>query len=331
MNVVVVGSGKLGQRHLQMWSNIKGVNIVGVIARNKERLEKVAKEFKTNFFLSIEEAVQYTHIDIVDICTPTHTHVELIKEAARMKKHVICEKPLALTKKEAEKALTVCQDHHVQMYVGHTLRFFPQYARARELIQKRMIGKADLVQLERGATRPITGWYSDYDKSGGLFLDLGIHDLDWLLWTLGDVQEVMAKEVKNTSRQLTYGLASLKMKNGSMATIKLSWEEEEFYSAFEAAGSKGLIAYDMRKNGEALELQVYQPSKEGASVRKKIQTHTNFEDENPFQRQLEHFLNCIKGNESPIVTPEEAIKAVELGEALIKAAKEGKSIVLDKG
>lgn len=326
MNVVVIGSGKLGQRHLRMWSKIKEVNIVGVIARNQQRLKTVAEKFSTNAYLNIAEAIQASHVDIIDICTPTHTHVDLIKEAAQAKKHIICEKPLALGKAEAKKAIRACEENNVQLFVGHTLRFFPKYQEARHLIKEGLIGKPGMIRLERGATRPLTSWYSDYEKSGGLFLDLGIHDLDWLLWTLGDVQEVMAQEISNAVGQLTYGLASIRMKSGAIATIKLSWEEKEFYSRFEVAGDQGTLTFDSRIN-EAFYLNVYEAIDE-KGIKKELHELTVEQTQDPFHHQLEHFLNCIKGRETPIITPQEAFKAVALGEAILQSATRRKTVLL---
>lgn len=330
VKIVVVGSGKLGQRHLDVWSRMEGVEIVGVIARNKKRLHEVAEKYQTNAYLSITEAIASTNVDLFDICTPTHTHVELIIEAAQAGKHVICEKPLALYKEDAKKAISICEQNQVHLLIGHTLRFFPEYFQARKSLLNDEIGEIGMIRMERGVPHPPKSWYGDEEKSGGLFLDLGIHDFDWLLWSVGDVHTVMANDIKySNSNELAYGMVTLRMVNGSIAYVELSWAEPEFYSLFEISGSKGMISYDSRKNN----LLEFQPHSELdiKSDEKEVKVPSRIQQKDPFYRQLEHFLNVILGKEFPIVTAKDAMKAVELSEAIIKSAKNDQPVSLNVG
>lgn len=329
MRIVVIGSGNLGQKHLDVWSQIIGVEVVGVIARNRSKLKKVTEQYETDAYGSIAEAIASTDIDIFDICTPTDTHVQLIKEAARLKKHVICEKPLALNATDARDAVAVCKQNGVHLLVGHTLRFFPEYRHARQHVLHNNLGKTGVFRMVRGVPHPpiATAWYADEERSGGLFVDLGIHDFDWLLWTLGDVQRVMAKQVTYTrdhGERLAYGFATLKMMNGTIAYVELSWTESEFNAAFELAGSKGMLVYDHKKN-QPLQLNMHTSN---ISSSTHVELPNFIQNPDPFHLQLEHFLNCILEKEQPIVTVNEAIRAVEVAEAVVRSATIGQPITL---
>ncbi|MBS4179353.1 Gfo/Idh/MocA family protein [Lederbergia citrea] len=331
MKIAVIGSGKLGQRHLDSWSKIQGVEVVGVIARNKTRLDEVANKYGIKSYTSIQELLAATDVDVIDICTPTDTHSELVKEAANAKKHVICEKPLALTAEEAEEAILVCKENNVQLHIGHTLRFFPEYANARQQILDGSIGKPGVIRMKRGVPHPPNGdsWYADEARSGGLFLDLGIHDLDWLLWTFGDVQRVMAKRVKRSSEEkgnVEFGFITLKMTDGTICYVELSWAETNFHASFELAGDKGMITYNHNESNP-LEVQI-RPQVGNQSG---VQVPRNVLEKDPYQRQLEHFVNCLLGKEEPIITAEEAAKSIKVAQAAIRSAKEGQPVTLTEG
>ncbi|MCR2823465.1 Gfo/Idh/MocA family protein [Lederbergia panacisoli] len=325
MKIAVIGSGKLGQRHLDAWSKIEGIEIVGVIARNQDRLNEVASKYGTKAFSSIEELVANTDVDVIDICTPTHTHAALVVEAANHKKHVICEKPLALNSVEAEDIIKVCEENKVQLHVGHTLRFFPEYVEAKNQVKNGAIGNPGVIRMSRGVPHPTAdSWYTDESKSGGLFMDLGVHDLDWLLWTFGDAERVMAKRVKRSGEDgnLEYGFINLKLADGTIAHVELSWAETKFKASFELTGDKGMITYNYDDSNP---LAVQFRSEEH------VQIPRNILEKDPYQRQLEHFVKCLSGEEQPIITAADALKVIKVAEAAIQSAQEGQPVTLGKG
>ena len=325
MKIAVIGSGKLGQRHLNAWSEIDGVEIVGVIARSKTRLNEVANKYEVTAYTSIQDLLADTDVDVFDICTPTHTHMELVKEAANAKKHVICEKPLALSSEEAEEMIAVCEENNVQLLVGQTLRFFPEYANARNQILNGAIGKPGVIRMVRGVPYPDqSSWYADESKSGGLFVDLGIHDLDWLLWTFGDVKRVMAKRVKrsNETGNIEFGFITLKMADGTICYVELSWAETKFHASFELAGDKGMISHN-HDDSNPLALQTH--SQDMVDLPRSVL------EKDPYHRQLEHFVNCLLGKEEPIVTAAEAKKALQVAQAAVQSAEEGQPVTLSEG
>ncbi|WP_062105831.1 Gfo/Idh/MocA family protein [Bacillus niameyensis] len=328
MKIAVVGSGKLGQRHLDKWQKIEGVTVVGLVARNSEKLNKVAEKYGVQPFTSLEELLTATDVQVIDVCTPTDTHVELVKKAANAKKHVICEKPLALTSAEAIEMINVCKENNVQLLVGHTLRFFPEYANAREQVKNGLIGNPGVIRLIRGVPYPSERtWYADESRSGGLFLDLGTHEFDWLCWTFGGVKRVMAKKVKHSSEEagnMEYGFATLKMNDGTIAYVELSWAEPKFQASFELTGDKGMITYDYDQSFP-LTVKLRSPNTESAPIPKSMM------HKDPYERQFEHFVQCIQGNEDPVVTAEDALMAIQVAEAAVKSAQTGQPVTLSEG
>ncbi|KRG15427.1 Gfo/Idh/MocA family protein [Lederbergia galactosidilytica] len=326
MKIAIVGIGKLGQRHLDKWKKITSVEVVGVVARNQDKLRVVAEKYDVKPFTSLEELLNEVDVDIVDVCTPTATHGEFVKQAAQAKKHIICEKPLALTSKEAEEMIQACEENQVQLLVGHTLRFFPEYANARTQVKNGKIGQPGVVRLTRGVPFPAgREWYADEEQSGGLFLDLGSHELDWLQWTFGEVTRVMAKHVKRDQQdeQLEYGFVTLRMADGTIAYVELSWAETQFQATYELAGDKGMITYD---HNATVPLSVNMRSTDHA-----VQMPKSLMHKDPYQRQFEHFLDCIAGKTEPIVTATDALKAIEIAEAAVQSSETGQPVTLVEG
>lgn len=332
MKIVVIGSGKLGERHLNVWKKIKDVEIVGMVTRNPAKHEAIAHKYGTEAYKSIAEALDNTDVDVFDICTPTHTHVDYIKEAAMAKKHVICEKPLALTTEEAQEAIEICEQNNVQLLVGHTLRFFPEYVQAKEQIAQGAIGRTGVIRLERGVPHPPieNSWYANEQKSGGLILDLGIHEFDWILWAIGDVQRVMTKYVKHNDDQnnvLEYAFVTLRMVDGTIAHVELSWAETTFHTSFELSGDQGMITFN-HKDSQPLSLNIHSHNNKGATG---VQVPRSLQDKDPYYRQLEHFTNCLLEKEEPIVTAVEAMNAITLARAVIQSAESGQPVTLGEG
>lgn len=328
MKIAVIGIGKLGQRHLNVWSQQENVEVVGIVARDQSKLQEVAGRYGLTAFTSLKDLLAETDVDVVDICTPTDTHVEFVKLAAEAKKHIICEKPLALTSAEAEEMIHICEQNNVQLLVGHTLRFFPEYENAKNQIENGAIGRPGVIRMSRGVPYPTKEreWYTEERRSGGLFLDLGIHEFEWIQSTFGDVQRVMAKHVKHTEqsgKSIEYGLVTLRMVDGTIVQVELSWAETKFRSSFEITGNKGMITYNYDDSNPVI-LDLHEEESQVTLPKSML-------GRDPYVRQMEHFIQCLTGKTDPVVTADDALQAIRIAEAVKKSAEEGQPVTLSKG
>ncbi|MCM3110854.1 Gfo/Idh/MocA family protein [Lederbergia lenta] len=328
MKIAVIGIGKLGQRHLNVWSQLEGVEIVGIVARDQSKLQEVAGRYGTTAYTSFQDLLAETAVDVIDICTPTDTHVEFVKLAAEANKHIICEKPLALTSVEAEEMIHTCEQNKVQLLVGHTLRFFPEYENAKAQIEKGAIGRPGVIRMSRGVPYPTNDrqWYTDENRSGGLFLDLGIHEFEWIQATFGDVQRLMAKHVKHTEptgKSIEYGLVTLRIADGTIVQVELSWAETKFRSSFEITGNKGMITYNY-DDSNPVTLDIHEEESQVTLPKSMLRR-------DPYVRQMEHFIQCLTGKTDSVVTAADALQAIRIAEAARKSAEEGQPVTLSKG
>ena len=123
IKLAIIGAGFIAQAHASAYKQIKNAQIIAVTDKIKETGLKFAKEYNAKFYDSLGELLQDKEINMVDICTPTFTHEDIVVKAAAAKKNIFCEKPLTLTLKSADKMINAVKDNKVKAMVGHVLRF----------------------------------------------------------------------------------------------------------------------------------------------------------------------------------------------------------------
>lgn len=327
LRIGVVGTGTMGRAHLESWANISGAQIVGIVGRDKKSVNDLSEKYNSHPFIDYQQLL-LTDVDLIDICLPTYLHKAYISKAAQSGKHVICEKPLALDIAECNELIETCKKYRVQLFVGHTLRFSPEYRLARDHVIRGAVGKPGVIRLSRGGPYPQgrNDWYNDQAKSGGIILDLGIHDFDWVRWTCGEVERVMAKKItrkRGDGSPIEYALITLRMESGTIVHIELSWAKNDFESAFEIAGNKGMISHNDQES-YPIKLQVTNDCK----MSNRVALPDTILTKTPLQQQLEHFMICLETSEEPIVSAEDAKKAIEIALAASESAEIGQPISL---
>jgi UDP-N-acetylglucosamine 3-dehydrogenase len=321
MRVGVVGAGFIGAVHLSAYANMPEAEVVGVADALPETAATGAAIVGARPYLSYEELVAAEDVEVVDVCLPTAYHRNLALKAAREGKHVIIEKPLARNLEDAEAIMGAFSGGGPRLFVGHVVRFFPEYARIKAMIDTGEIGTIGMVRTSR-CSPFLTGWndwYADWRMSGGVLLDLVIHDFDFLRWSLGEVERVYARGVFGREyNRLDYALVTLRFESGAIAHVEGQWGYPgPFNYAIEVAGSRALVAVD---------------STEPAPVRLVGGTTSTDKSpevdvgKSPFQTELEHFLRCITTGEEPIVGAHDAYEALRIGLAATESVATGRPV-----
>src|SRR5215475_13865506 len=225
MKVGIVGAGFMGTTHAAGWAETPAI-IVGFTAETSREVDVLAKRYNAKVYPFFDEMLP--DVDIVDICSPTHLHHEMALKAAAAGKHVICEKPLARTTGQAQEIVNACWEAGVHLLVAHVVRFFPEYVLAHSAVIEGQIGKPAVIRLHRGSYRPkkpAGNWFLDENKSGGILMDLMIHDYDYARWVAGEVESVSARRVTelHPDAPIDYGLAILGHRSGALSHIAGAW------------------------------------------------------------------------------------------------------------
>ena len=206
----VVGVGHLGQHHTKHYTKIKSAELVGVYDINKAQAKKIAKQFKTKAFSTLDEMLNL--VDGVSIVTPTKEHAKIAKKCISQGKHVFIEKPITKTTKEADKIIALAKKTKVILQVGHIERFNPALTPLKDLIIK-----PKYIEVQRLAPYMIRG--TDIP----VVLDLMIHDIDLVLSFISSpVKKIDASGLSIMTNSVDIANARIHFENGSVANITSS-------------------------------------------------------------------------------------------------------------
>ncbi len=225
VNIAVIGTGRMGSVHVaNLARKIPEANLAAICDIRLDVAQKVADE------LGIQRVVQDYHelladpgIEAVLIATSTNTHAFIIKDAAEAGKHIFCEKPLALDLESIDDALAVVEKNHVKLQVGFNRRFDRSYQEVRRIVKSGELGRPCILHIiSRDPEVPNLDFMR---VSGGMFLDMTIHDFDMARYQIGEVEEVYAiggvlvEPELNTFGDIDTSLVTLKFHDGTIGVI----------------------------------------------------------------------------------------------------------------
>jgi predicted dehydrogenase len=327
MKVGIVGVGFMGTTHAVGWANTPA-EIVGFAAETEKEAGSIAAQYQTNVYASLEEMLP--DVDVVDICSPTHLHYEMALKAAAAGKHVVCEKPLARTTQQAQKIVEACKKAGVQLLVAHVVRFFPEYALARAAVAEGQIGRPGVIRLHRGSYRPkkpAGNWFLDEVKSGGILMDLMIHDYDYACWVAGEAESVYAQRVTehHIEAPVDYGLVILTHRSGALSHISGAWAypPPTFRTRLEIAGDKGLIEFDSDGSAPIQNLIL----KTGSDT-PDVGLPSSPVSESPYTTQIKEFYHALADGMPSRISAIDGLCAVQIAEAALESAHSGQPVKL---
>lgn len=323
-SIAILGAGMMGNVHARAYKAIDQKNSLWIVDPVESRAKAISDKYGATV-ASFEEVLGKGGVDIVDICTPTFTHRELAVRALEAGKHVFCEKPVALKIEDARAMDWAAKKSGRKFMVGHVVRFFPQYARVGELAAAGDVGEIVMARVYRGGSFPSHGvgnWFANTAKSGGVFVDLSIHDFDFLRKLLGPVKTVEARSVALSSERkkdsFDHGMAILRFESGALAHIEGSWAEPagmpvNFGTFYEFVGTKGMITNSYERE-TTLRLQTSIDGKPKYS-----QENTAYYD--PYAEELKSFILSIDEDREVPVNGQEAVESLRVALAANLSAK----------
>ncbi|MEB6550237.1 Gfo/Idh/MocA family oxidoreductase [Heyndrickxia sporothermodurans] len=199
----IIGCGYISKRHIESLATCKDAKLVAVSDLQKDRMKEAALQYTNlanehhpiHLYENYTELIESDEVDAVVICTISGLHAEIAKIALIAGKHVILEKPMTLSLKEADELNQLAKANQCKIVVCHQMRFKPIMKKIKQVIQDGKIGKPYLgivsIRLNRSpdyyASAP---WRGDWENDGGMLVNQGIHLIDLMQWFLGDVEKV---------------------------------------------------------------------------------------------------------------------------------------------
>ncbi len=329
MRVGIVGAGFMGTTHAAGWAET-GAEIVGFTAETPVEAEPLALAFGAQVFPELQALIDA--VDVVDVCTPTHLHYSIVLQAAAAGKDIICEKPLARHVPEAQEMVRACREAGVRLLVAHVVSFFPEYALAQAQVAEGAIGRPGVLRFTRGSYRPkkpVGNWFLDEAKSGGILMDLMIHDFDYARWIAGEVESVFARKVTAThpDAPVDYGLAILRHRSGALTHVAGAWAypPPTFRTGLEIAGERGLIQFDSDATAPIANLL----RRDAGSDAPDVALPPSPTSESPYTTQIKEFYSALQGGRPARVTAEDGLAAVQIAVAAMESVASGQAIRLE--
>jgi predicted dehydrogenase len=316
MRIGILGSGFMGTTHARAFAKIPGVSVVAVSSRQLQRAEKLAGEVGARGTTEDRSIIEDPSIEAISNTLPTHLHPDTTIAALRAGKHVLLEKPFALTASDCDGMIAAADQTGRTLMVAHVVRFWGEYVSLVEFVHAGKLGKP----LSAVATRlsQLPGWADSFlnpDWSGGAVLDLCVHDFDALNWLFGAPRSIYAlgRELKPGLWNDVHALIDYGNVNATVDGSEFMPEGYPFTAGLKVLCEKGVVEFIFRAGGVSVEMGG------GASliVHEAGKTYPlPPKPGDPYENQAAYFVDCIRnGVEPKLGTPKQARLAVQVADA----------------
>ncbi|MGH2408101.1 MAG: Gfo/Idh/MocA family oxidoreductase [Candidatus Limnocylindrales bacterium] len=325
IGVAVLGAGRMGLNHIRTLAGIPNVHVVVVADPDPAAAERGRAVARAARVAAVPEAaIADPDVEAVVIVTPTSTHAGLIEAAARAGKAVWSEKPIALTLADTERVVAVVAELGIPVQLGFMRRFDPGYAAAKARIAAGDLGRIETFRaLSRDTYPPSLEFML---TSGGIFLDMAVHDLDLARFLVGEVAEVQAwgavlfDERFAKAGDIDTAVTLLRFVDGALGVIETARHSSWGYDIrTEVAGAKGKVVVEAAQKT---------PTVFSRRLGFEADHFENFPDrfEVAFRRELEAFFAALGEGRTPTPGPTDALETLRLALAATRSWQEGRSV-----
>lgn len=336
--VAIVGFGFMGRMHYGNWAKMKGAKVVALCDKDASQFTSPIKsgniagaDATTDFgdaviYDDFDTMLAEAKPDVISLTLPTPLHVALTSKALQAGVSVLCEKPMALNAAECEKMLLAAKKARkgAKLMVAHCLRFWPAYVYLKKLVDSKKYGKVIAASFRRFSAPPGwqkgKGWFGDESKSGGMALDLHIHDTDMVNYLFGMPKSVTSTAAYSKDGCMQY-ISTLYDVGGAAVTAEGSWvmtKSLAFDASYFVTFEKAVVVLDGRREKP---LCVY-PDK-GEPFAPKLAEGEGYEYE------IKWFLDVLNGKTREcVITPQQSRDSVKIVDAEKLSAKTKKTVKL---
>lgn len=340
--ILVLGAGFIADIHVEAYARfVPEARVVGVYSRSADRARLfAARHAVPRWYIDLDEAIEKSGCEIVDVCVPNVLHHRATLAAARAGRHVIVEKPLCMTLEQADEMIAVCRAAGRKLMYAEELCFAPKYERVRRLVQEGAVGDIYMLKQLEKHSGPHSDWFYDVDQSGGgALMDMGCHAFAWFRWMLGGrptVRSVWATMDtvfhKGRTRGEDNAIAVVEFEGGVIGLAEDSWAKPGgMDDRIEVYGTGGYSEADLFRGNSAL---TYSEKGYGYALEKAGSTQgwtfTIFEEafNQGYPQELRHFVQCVREDQEPLVTGEDGRAVLEMLYAAYASAAAGRKVEL---
>ena len=340
VKVGCVGIGFMGKMHFGCYGENPDAEVVAIADIDEDKLSgdwsgiagNIEDESEGKVDLSgIEtyddamDLIADEDVDLVDITLPTFLHTEYAVAALEAGKHVMVEKPIALTLEEADKVAEAARRGKGKFMVGHCIRFWPEYEYLAQIVKGRKYGRVKSAVFRRKSPPPTWGWQNwlmNSKRSGGAVLDLHIHDTDFIQYIFKLPKKVESAGVTGPSGGIDHIITNFDYGKNMLVSAEGSWMYHGAYPfemTYTIIFEKATVEFS---SSHSPTLAVYTS---GGKVE-----HPEVEAQDGYHREINYFVDCIKNNTKPkTVTAKDAQNAVALVKAEERSAHDHRNVAIN--
>ena len=333
----LVGAGAIARTHADRLQKMPGIELAGYYDIFPEAAQRAVEQFGGQVYPSLEALLD--DVDYVDICTTANAHKEPVLAALEAGVPAVVEKPLARHLADCYAIVEAQARTGTPLFVAQVVRFFPQFAAAKATLDSGAIGAPGTIRTVRGGSAPGGGgwgsqssarsYYNDFAKSGGVILDVSIHDIDYQRWCFGEVERVFARGLRFAGKNpKDHALISLRFANGAIGHIEGSWAYPPglWRTRIEMAGTAGLLEWDSLDQ-QPVEWRI-QPDADSPATSDGASPLAETDD--PYYRELAHFIDAVENGTPLGVTAYDGLMAVKICLAAIESERRGEAVRIDE-
>ena len=251
IKVGIIGAGAFGEQHAQAIAGVNGVNVVAASRRNITALAEFNSRFGGRGYADYRDLLDDKEVDAVVIATPHQTHTSVVEAAAQAGKHILLEKPMALTLDECDHIVRWAKEAGIKLMLGHTGHFIPALQSAKKLLESGEMGEVVYgvaTKSKQWMNPDSREWHLDRAQGGGLWLTIGVHALDKLTWLIGAPVEKVSAQMQtrfHDQQADDTGVALLRYANGATGTaVAIGFRTGVFTFVTELTCTKGMLKID---------------------------------------------------------------------------------------
>ncbi|HEY4415886.1 MAG TPA: Gfo/Idh/MocA family oxidoreductase [Verrucomicrobiae bacterium] len=330
VKVAVVGLGFMGVTHLRVYQKLPNVRIVAVcgakrlpengvlrgVAGNIKKPDDIHLGAGVKVYRQFSELLADPDVELVDICTPTPVHAAQVIAALKAGKHVLCEKPLARTSADARKILAVADKSKTFLMPAMCMRFWPGWSQLKQIVAQKTYGRVLTASFHRVSQMPAWNSAQAYagGDAGGALYDLHIHDTDFVNFLFGRPHSVFASGVVGVDGSVNHVITQYHFPGGPVVHAEGSWLlASGFNMTFTVNFERATVAFDFARG---CTLQLSEAGRKTRSLKLK--------PTDGYAGEIKYFVDCVaRGQRPEIVTPQDALTALEICEAEEKSIRRG--------
>jgi len=339
LKFALVGCGRIAKRHSELLglNQIENASLVAVCDINGEKAKKIGEQFNVPYYTDMDEMMQKESIDVVSVLTESGNHAKHVINLAKYGKHIIVEKPMALTIDDADDMIMACEKNECKLFVIKQNRFNVPVVKLREALDDGRFGKLFMGTVRVRWCRPQeyyeqAPWRGTWAMDGGVLTNQASHHVDLLEWVMGKVDSVYAKGIQALADIEAEDTAAviLKFRNGGIGIIEATTaiRPKDLEGSLSVLGENGSVEIGGFAVNKMLHWNFQEQKKGDDTVMEKFSVNPPNVYGFGHQAYYEHVVDCIINNKKQLVDGLEGKKSVELISAIYESMETRKEVFL---